>query len=104
MKKLSVGPWRVIKKDEAVAVIEADSSVVALLPGKKPGDTTRIKEAYLIAAAPQLYNVCRKLNTILENSFIVTPEGFKINCSDVKKSLSIALLRARGIRKSPQEP
>jgi hypothetical protein len=104
MKKLSVVPWRVKKKDEAVVVLRPDSSTVALLPGKKPGKDTRIAEAYLIAAAPQLFEACREINSILENALIVTHEGFKINFSDAKKTLTNALLRASGIRKSAQEP
>jgi hypothetical protein len=75
-----------------------------VLPGKKTGDDSRIPEAYLIAAAPQLFEACTKITSILESSLIVTPEGIKINCTDIKKSLSDAILRARGCRKSPQEP
>ena len=104
MKKLSIGPWRVIKKDEVVYVLGEDSSLVALLPRKKPGKDTRVKKAYLIAAAPELFEACREINSILENAFVVTHEGFKINFSDAKKTLTNALLRASGIRKSAQEP
>lgn len=82
----------------------ADSSVVAVLPERKNGDDSWISEAYLIAAAPQLFDVCCKINSILENSLVVTPEGFKINCSDVRKSLADAILRAVGCRKTPDEP
>jgi hypothetical protein len=65
---------------------------------------TCIKEAYLIAAAPQLLEVCSKISSLLENSLIVTPEGFKIDCSDVRRSLFDAIMRAKGYRKAPQEP
>jgi hypothetical protein len=102
-KKESVS-WLVKKKDEVVAVIGDDASVVAVFPRKKNGDDTRIKEAYLFAAAPQLFDACRTIQSILENSLIVTPEGYKINCSDIKKSLLDAILRAKGYRKSPNEP
>jgi len=50
------------------------------------------------------FDACSKINSILESSLIVTPEGIKINCTDIKKSLSDALLRAMGYRKSPEEP
>lgn len=89
---------------DVVGIMATDSSIVAELPQGKNGDGARIKEAYLIAAAPQLFDVCCKLNSILENSHIVTPEGFKINCTDIKKSLSDAILRAMGCRKTPDEP
>ena len=104
MEKSVSGSWRVKKKDEAVAVMGDDSSVVAVLPRKKNGGDTRIKEAYLFAAAPQLFDVCRTIHSILENNLIVTPEGFKINCSDLKKSLLDAIMRAKGYRRSPDEP
>jgi hypothetical protein len=104
MVKPAKGSWYVKKKGEAVGVIAEDSSVVAVLPRKNAGEDTRIKEAYLLAAAPQLFEACTKITSILESSLIVTPEGIKINCTDVKKSLSDAILRARGCRKSPQEP
>ena len=78
--------------------------MVAVLPKKKTGNDTRVAEAYLFAAVPQLFEVCRIMHSILENSLIVTPEVFKINCSDIKKSLIDAIMRAKGYRKSPDEP
>jgi hypothetical protein len=104
MEKSASGSWYVKKKDEAIGVFGADSSVVAVLPKKKTGNDTRVTDAYLFAAAPQLFEVCRVMQSILENSLIVTPEGFKINCSDIKISLRDAILRAKGYRKRPDEP
>jgi hypothetical protein len=104
MEKRALGPWHVKKKGDAVGVMGADASVVAVLPRKKTGADTRIKQAYLMAAAPLLFEACTKINSILENNLIVTPEGFKINCSDIQKSLVDALMRARGYRKTPSEP
>jgi hypothetical protein len=104
MEKRVHGPWYVKKNGEALGIMGADSSIVAVLPGKKAGDDLRITEAYLIAAAPQLFEVCNNIKSILETSLIVTPEGFKINCSDIRKSLLDAILRARGYRKTPDEP
>ena len=104
MQKPPNGSWVVKKKGEAVGVIAENSSVVAVFPKKKAGEDTRVKEAYLLAAAPLLFDVCSKINSVLEGSLIVTPEGIKINCTDIKKSLSDALLRAMGYRKSPEEP
>ena len=104
MGKHANGSWYVKKNGETVGVMEADSSFVAVLPRKKAGDDSRITEAYLIAAAPQLFEVCSKINSLLENNLVVTSEGFKINCSDIKKSLLDAILRANGCRKAPDEP
>ena len=104
MQSPSNGSWRVKKKGEAVGIIAENSSVVAVLPRKKAGEDTRVKEAYLLAAAPLLFDACSKINSVLESSLIVTPEGIKINCTDIKKSLSDALLRALGYRKRPEEP
>jgi hypothetical protein len=104
MEKSANGSWYVKKKDDSIGVFGADSSVVAVLPKKKTGNDTRVTDAYLFAAAPQLFEVCRVMQSILENSLIVTPEGFKINCSDIKISLRDAILRAKGYRKRPDEP
>ena len=104
MEKSANGFWTVQKKGEAIGVMGADSAFVAVLPRKKDAEDTRIKDAYLLAASPLLFEACCKISSILENSLIVTPEGFKINCSDVMKFLSNALARARGYRKSPEEP
>lgn len=104
MDKYAPGPWHVMKNRAGLSVMGADSSVVAVLPEREKGDGLRIREAYLLATAPELFEVCCKINSILENSFIVTPEGFKINCTDIKKSLIDAILRAVGCRKSQNEP
>lgn len=87
-----------------VSILGADSSVIAVLPEGGNGVGLNITEAYLLAVAPQLFDVWTKINSILENSYIVTPEGFKINFYEIQKSLSEALLRARGCRKNPEEP
>jgi hypothetical protein len=104
MENSALGPWLVRKKGEAVGVIGIDSSVVAVFPRKKDGDDTRVNEAYLLAAAPLMLEACSKIHSILENSLVVTPEGFKINCSDIQKSLADAIRRAKGYRKTPHEP
>jgi len=104
MEKRTNSTWRVKKKGETLGVIGEDSSIVAVLPRKKVGEDARVKEAYLLAAAPQLFEACCKIYSLLEDSLIVTPEGYKINCSDIKKALVDAIMRARGYRKSPEEP
>jgi hypothetical protein len=104
MGKHALGPWHVRKKGEAVGVIGDDSSVVAVFPRKNNGDDTRINEAYLLAAAPLMLEACSKIHSILENSLVVTPEGFKMNISDIQKSLADAIMRAKGYRKTPHEP
>jgi hypothetical protein len=104
MQKNSRGPWYVKKNGESVGIVGADSSVVCVLPSKQTGGESPIMEAYLIAAAPLLFDVCTKLKSMLENNLIVTAEGFKINCADVRKSLLDAILRASGYRKAPEEP
>jgi hypothetical protein len=60
---------------------------------------TQEGNAYLLAAAPQLFEVCQKFQALLENSFIVTPEGIRLNDSDLRQSLLEALLRAGGYRR-----
>jgi len=81
-----------------------DSAVVAELPKGNSDDELRITIAYLIVAAPKLFEMCCKIKSIFENNLIVTREGFKINCSDIEKSLLDAILRARGCAKTPDEP
>jgi hypothetical protein len=89
---------------EVVGVIAPDSTVVAVLPEGQNGDGAKTREAYMIAATPQLFEVCSQLNTILENNLVVTPKGIHIDCADVKKSLHAAIMRAKGCQKSPDEP
>ena len=89
---------------EVVGVIASDSTVVAVLPEGQSGVGAKIREAYLIAATPQLFEVCSRLNTILEDNLVVTPEGTHIDCTDIKKSLHAAVMRAKGCQKSPDEP
>jgi len=84
-------------------IIGPDSAVVAVVPGTN-GNGSRIKDAYLIAAAPQLFAACYKIREILENSLIVTREGFQIDCSEIRGLLLDATLRAIGCRKAPEEP
>ena len=105
MEILANGSWRVKKlAGRGINVIGENSTVVAALPERKYDDELLVREAYLIAAAPQLFDACSKINSILENNFIVTREGFKINFGEIQKTLSGALMRALGYRKDPEEP
>jgi hypothetical protein len=104
MEKNSNGNWHVSKKGETITVLGPNSAVVAELPKGNSDDELRITIAYLIVAAPKLFEMCCKIKSIFENNLIVTREGFKINCSDIEKSLLDAILRARGCAKSPDEP
>ena|SRR5512136_1301655 len=98
------GPWHVKKNGETVSILGADSSVVAVLPVKGPDDTSWVAQAYVMAAAPQLLEICTQVKSVLENNLVVTTDGFKINCSEIQVSLLDALLRAAGCRKLPDEP
>jgi hypothetical protein len=92
------GPWRLKQNGDSVAVVRPDASVVAsLLPA-------RIGEAYAIAAAPQMLGICTRIKSVLENNLVVTSEGFRINCDDLREDLLAVILRAKGCRKSPDEP
>ena len=104
MGKSANGSWYVTKKDRSIRVVGPDSSVVAVLPEKNNGGQSQVKEAYLIAASPQLFDACCKIKTILENNLIVTQEGFLINSSEIRQILLDATLRASGCRKAPEEP
>jgi hypothetical protein len=104
MGKSDNGSWCVTKKGRSIQVLGPDSSVVAVLPEKDNGDPSQVREAYLIAASPQLFDACCKLKTILENNLIVTQEGFLINSSEIRQFLLDATLRASGCRKAPEEP
>jgi hypothetical protein len=89
---------------EVVSIIASDSTIVAVVPEGQDGVGAKTREAYMIAATPQLFEVCSQLNAILENNLVVTPKGTHIDCTDVKKSLHAAIMRAKGCRKSPDEP
>jgi hypothetical protein len=104
MKKSESNSWQVKKNGEAIQIVKKDSSVVAVLPKNNGSVNALIPEAYVIAAAPQLLKVCSRLKSLLENSLVVTPEGFKIDCSEIREELLGAILRAKGYRKSPHEP
>jgi hypothetical protein len=97
------GTWLVKKNGGGISILGTDSSVVAEVPQNKGSDDP-VRRAYVIAAAPQLLDVCTQLKSILENNLIVTSEGFRINCADVRTHLLEVILRATGCRKSPEEP
>lgn len=101
-KRLGVS-WRVKKNGAGICVLNADSSLVAEVPQDNGGDDA-VRRAYVLAAAPQLLDVCTQLKSLLENNLLVTSEGFRINCSDVRAQLLEVILRATGCRKSPEEP
>jgi len=103
MESCISGAWRVKKDNGSVAILRTDDSVVAELPRKNGNRDSQISEAYAIAAAPQLLEVCTRIKSVLENNLIVTSDGFRIDCSDLRESLLAAILRARGCRKSPDE-
>jgi hypothetical protein len=99
------GSWYVKKLiGQVFNIIGSDSSVVAVVPEGTNGNSSRLKDAYLIAAAPQLFTACCKVREILENSLIVTREGFQIDSSEIRGILLDATLRASGCRKAPEEP
>jgi hypothetical protein len=107
MRKQSNGSWYVTRRGKAISVVGSDSSLVAVLPQRKNDSDSpdaMVKEAYLIAASPQLFDVCCKIKDMLENNLIVTQEGFQIDCSEIRKILLDATLRASGCRKAPEEP
>jgi hypothetical protein len=99
------GSWHVKKIiGEVVGIIAADSTIIAELPQGKNGDGPQITEAYLLAAAPQLFEVCSKLSSILENNLIVSPDGVKVDITEIKKALHEAILRAKGCQNNGDEP
>jgi len=104
MDTRALGPWHVKRNRESVTILGEDSSVIAVLPAKGPDDTSWVAQAYVMAAAPQLLEVCTQVKSVLENNLVVTSDGYKINCSDLQVSLLNAILRAAGCRKSPEEP
>ena len=103
MEKGSAGSWRVRKNGAGVSVLGTDLSLLAELPRNNGGDDP-VRRAYVIAAAPQLLDVCTKLKFLLENNLIVTSEGFRIDCPEIRTQLLEAILRATGCRKAPEEP
>lgn len=95
--------WRVKQSGPSVAILRPDASVVAELPvGGSP--RVKIAEAYAIAAAPELLDMCTRIKSVLENNLLVTAEGFKIDCSELRENLLSTILRARGCRRRPDEP
>jgi len=102
MKETTPGPWHVRKKHGAIGVFSGETPLAMVMPQGGQARDTQEANAYLLAAAPQLFEVCQKLQALLENSLIVTPEGIKINDSDLRQSLLEALLRAGGIRRDEE--
>ena len=94
MKMRTPGPWRIKVKNEAVGILGNDLSLVAVVR-RRNADA----DAYLIAAAPLLLDACKNVMAALENNFIVTAEGFKINDAHIRESLLDAIMRAEGYRK-----
>jgi hypothetical protein len=99
MKMRTPGPWQVKIKEEAIGILGNDSSLVAVMRRKKADADERLSDAYLIAAAPLLLDICKKVLAVLENNLIVTAEGFKINDSHIRAALLDAIMRAEGYRK-----
>lgn len=99
MKETTPGPWSVRNKHGAIGVFSGETPLAMVMPQGGQARDTQEANAYLLAAAPQLFEVCQKLQALLENSLIVTPEGIKINDSDLRQSLREALLRAGGYRR-----
>jgi hypothetical protein len=95
MNKHANGFWHVEKIiDGVVGVMAADSTIMAVVPSGKNEHVAQMAVAHLFAATPQLLEVCCRISSLLENNFIVTPEGLKIDCTDLKKSLLDGLSRA----------
>jgi hypothetical protein len=104
MKDITPGLWHVREMNGAVGVFSGETPVaLALSQGGQALDTQRAN-ADLMAAAPLLLEVCNRLHKMLENSFIVTPEGFKINDSELRELLLDAILRAKGYRTNSPAP
>jgi hypothetical protein len=97
MKMRTPGPWRIKVKSEAIGILGNDLSLVAVV-------RRRNADAYLIAAAPLLLDACKLVMDALENNFIVTAEGFKINDAYIRESLLDAIMRAEGYRKEQGQP
>jgi hypothetical protein len=103
MDRFASASWRVKKNGASAAILRADGSVVTELP-LHGNSGAQIAEAYTIAAAPQLLELCTRIKSVLENNLLVTSDGFRIDCSDLRESLLTAVLRAKGCRKDPGEP
>ena len=99
MKGLTPGFWHVDGKNGAIGVFSGDIPVAMVMSQGKNSEDTQRANAYLLAAAPKLFKVCKKLKETLENCLIVTSEGLKVNDSDLRESLLDAILVAEGYRK-----
>lgn len=76
--------------------VEADGLAVASI--ESLGGDVEQGNANLIAAAPVLLAACKQAKDLLDNSLLVTPEGFRIDDQDLRKALLDAILRAEGYR------
>jgi hypothetical protein len=104
MQKRPFSSWRVNKNGAAIRILGEGSSIVAVLPRNNGTVSSLIPGAYVIAAAPQIFDVCSRLKPVLGNNLIVTSEGFKIDCSGIREEPPGAVSRAKGCRKAPDEP
>jgi hypothetical protein len=76
--------------------VEADGLAVARI--EPAGGDVEPGNAHLVAAAPILLAACKQAKDLLDNSLLVTPEGFRIDDQDLRKALLDAILRAEGYR------
>ncbi len=60
-EKVIVQPLAGEKNGEAIHILDKDTSLVAMLPKKNGRVDASIPEAYAIAAAPQLLEICTRL-------------------------------------------
>jgi hypothetical protein len=89
--------WRVVKANGHYSVQAEGMAIAGIVTGQSVGEEEQ-GNAHLIAAAPVLLAACKQAKELLENSLLVTPEGFRIDDRPLRDALLDAILRAEGYR------
>jgi len=98
MSRHSQGPWHVKKKEKYYAVYSNNVPISVVLPNYVKEKSTVEANASLIATAPQLLQTLREVLEHLDNCMIVTCDGFKVNDSGLRESITDAIMKAEMYR------
>jgi hypothetical protein len=91
-------PWRVKKVDKYHAVYSDDVPLALVLSKYVSDKHVAESNAILMANAPLLLKALKKVMEHLENSMVVTREGFKINDGELRALVADAIAKAEGYR------
>ena len=98
MSRSTPGPWHVEEENGNYGVFAKEALLAVSLADDIEDRNAAKANANLMAAAPLLLELIREIKEHLDNNFIVTGDGLKINDSHLREAIIDAILRAEGCR------